>query len=179
MNEWTVYFHLYSEKKTWRKYLLKANLHVMYTPNNNNFTSDTHFVKYYCITTWSPLSCFDNVIFQTNLVCFSFLLQSFLLHTSCRVFLLDWYWEVSWSTIGGEQRKEEFSPSPASTQVRHCQFEPTEFDVHIMSVVVFLSRQQHFNIVLSLNLKDPTGWQHWTQGKEAPTLATITEPTNR
>lgn len=72
------------------------------------------------------MSCSIYVIFEldklTHLSCLSFLLQSFWLHTSCRVCLLDWYWEVSWSTIGGEQRKEEFSPSPASIQVRHCQF---------------------------------------------------------
>lgn len=78
--------------------------------------------------------------FQTNLVSSSFLLQSFLLHTFCKVCPLDWCSEVSWCTIGGEQRKEAFSPSPASTQVGHRQFEPMKFDVRIMSVGFFFSR---------------------------------------
>lgn len=47
--------------------------------------------------------------------------QSSLWHTSCRVCLLGWCWEGSWSTIGAEQRKEEFSLWLDSTQVSVCE----------------------------------------------------------
>lgn len=138
-------------------------------------------VKYYCI--WHSMSKHYIALamiwfLKSNPVCLFFLEQSFLLHTSCRVCPLDWCWEVSWSTIGGEQKKEEFSPSPASTQVRVCEFVPKNLIWCRICVFVCFGSIS-FSKLFLFHFKDPTGWQRLMLGKEGRTLATIIEPTNR